>query len=110
MPGSAKLAKSTLRYALINATTEGGANTIVAAVEGRKIIVVGYAVSVTKVGAYTFKDATASRAKLQLPENGGATYSGSVNAPAWEGAEGKALELETVATGKAYGHLCYVLI
>lgn len=110
MASTAKLEKATLRYALVNATTEGGENTVIAAVEGRSIVVLGYALSFIKPGAYTLKDSSASRAKLQVPENGGATYSGGAKAPAFECAQGKALVLETIASSKGFGHITYVLI
>jgi len=109
MPSAAKLAKETLRYARINATTEGGENTIVAAVEGRKIIPVGYVFTPTAEGTVEFKTSSATHASFNCAKQGGVSYAGGPESPAFECAEGKALVLVTPAATKVFGHLTYVL-
>ncbi|MBS1863019.1 MAG: hypothetical protein JSS68_15060 [Actinobacteria bacterium] len=99
------------KFAYVNATTEGGENTIVAAPgEGKSIVVLGYVLSASAEGAYVLKTSSATHAKLNVAKGGGASFAGSFDCPAFKCAANKALVLETPASSKAFGHLTYVTV
>lgn len=110
MASTARLARATRRFAKIEATTEGGDNTLVAGVTGRQIFVVGFAFTGTKAGLFKFKGGSTVIGPLEPAEKGGVSYAGGDAAPAFECAVGEPLKLETPASTKAYGFLTYVLI
>lgn len=94
----------------VNAATEGGENTLVAAVEGKSIVVVGYTLTVNAEGLVELKDASGTRAQLTLAKGIPANYRGEPACPAFKCAEGKALVLKTAAAQKAFGHIAYILV
>lgn len=99
------------KYASINATTEGGENTIIAAPGAEKsIVVLGYAITSNAEGTYILKTSSATHARLNVAKAGGSAYAGGIECPAFKCAAGKALVLETPASSKAFGHLTYVLV
>ena len=102
--------ESGIKYAIIDATADG-VNELVAAVAGKKIVVIGYVLSVTVAGIITIQDDTGTPvelAKLTLEIDGVASYSGGINAPAFETSVGKALDINNPATVDTHGHLAYI--
>lgn len=96
------------KYANINATSKGASNTIIEAVAGSKIIVLGYLLTTTKPGIHSFKGES-ELAKINVLAQTPVDFVGSMECPAFECAKGKALTLTTVAEGEASGHIVYVL-
>ena len=99
-----------IKYAIIDAEADG-ANELVAAVADKKIVVIGYVVSADVAGIIIIQDDTATPvelAKLALAIDGVASYSGGINAPAFETSSGKALDILNPAGVNTYGHLAYI--
>lgn len=96
------------KFARVNATSDGD-NTVVPAVAGRKIRVLGFAVTVTAAGTMAVKsDAATTLASYALAANGGVSYAGGAPAPAFETAEGQALVVNCATGQDALGHIVYV--
>lgn len=99
-----------LKFAKIDATLDG-ANTVLAAVAGKKLRIINYVVTVTVAGVLEFEDgAGADLGFLSLGANGGASFDGKLESPAFETAAGQSFVVRTIATQDAKGHLCYVEI
>lgn len=101
------------RYARINATKDGD-NTVIAAVEGKKIIVLGYTINLNAAGTVQFQDSAAEApavfAGYEFPDGGGASYGGGLECPAFEVTRSLGLEVSVAESVDATGHLTYVLI
>lgn len=97
-----------VKYARVNATDDGD-NTVVAAVTGKSIVVIGYAVNANAAGVVTFKDATATHASFELTDGGSVTYAGGTSCPAFRVTKGAALVVNNAAGVDCLGHLSYVL-
>lgn len=100
------------KFVKVNATADGD-NTVIAAVAGRQIRVVGYCISALAAGTITFQDDTASAVvigALKIADAAIVSYAGSEDAPAFEGGNGKGIEINTSAGLDITGHLTYVLI
>ena len=111
-PVDASGAPVAIKFARINATADG-ANTVVAAVTGKKIRVLGYALSVTAAGTIAIQDTAgvpAVLAQFALAANGGVSYAGGLDAPAFETAVGQGLQVNVPAGVDALGHLVYLEI
>lgn len=104
---------SEIRFARISAAA-GTLTEVVAAVTGKKIRVIAYAVTVgAAAGELQFQDDATTPKELAhffLAVNGGVSYAGSQAAPAFETGVGQALDIVPVATQTAEGHLAYVLV
>lgn len=97
------------KYARINATADGD-NTVIAAVPGKQIRVLGYVITATAAGVITFQDSAASPvvfATHSLGINGGVSYAGGDDAPAFETAQGVGVEINNPAAVDTVGHLTY---
>ena len=102
--------ESGIKYAMVEAAADG-ANELVAAVASKKIVVIGYVLSVDVAGVITVQDDTGTPvelAKLSLATDGVASYSGGINAPAFETSVGKALDLDNPAGTDTFGHVTYI--
>jgi hypothetical protein len=100
-----------LTFAKVEATVEAGENTLIAAPEaGKSILVVGYALSATAEGKVVLKTASGTHAALHLAKGSPANYNGSASSPAFLCAANKALVLETAAAQKAFGHITYLIV
>jgi hypothetical protein len=102
--------ESGIKYAMVDATSDG-VNELVAAVASKKIVVIGYVLSVDLAGLIIIQDDTGTPvelAKLSLATDGVASYSGGINAPAFETSVGKALDINNPATVNTHGHLTYI--
>ena len=92
------------------ADTADGDTTLVAAVAGKKIRVVGFVVTAqTTAGLVSFKDSAATLASFSLPSVGGISYSGGPDAPAFETIAGSALTITNGSGVDSYGFITYVL-
>lgn len=98
-----------VKYAAVAAESDGD-NTVVAAVSGKKLRVLGYALTVDVTGKITVQDNTSTPvvlATLHVVAGTPATYSGGGDCPAFETAEGKGLEISNPAGTNTYGHIAY---
>jgi hypothetical protein len=99
-----------IKFARVNATADGD-NTIIAAVAGKKLRVLGYALVATAAGTISVQDSAGSPAILAqfpLAANGGVSYGGGFDAPAFETPVGNGLEINNPAGVDTLGHLTYV--
>ena len=97
-----------VKYAAVAATADGD-NTVVAAVTGKKLRVVGYVLTSTGAGLIAIKGGTTTLATLRVgADGGGASYAGGFDAPAFETAAGTALVVNNPAGIDTYGHISYV--
>ncbi len=97
------------KYARVNATADGE-NTVISAVTGKRIVVLGYALNLNAAGVITVKDGTSTFASFEFTDGGGCSYAGSVDCPAFKLNEGKALVIENAAGVDTLGHITYVLV
>lgn len=103
-----------VKYAKVDAAADGD-NTIIAAVTGKKIRVLGYAPTgaSTAGGTITLQDTAVTpvvHAKLSLGATGGVAYSGGLDAPAFETAAGEGVEVNNPTGADTFGHMVYVEI
>src|SRR3990167_4750709 len=94
MNSPAQTSGAPIKYAAVSATADG-ANSLVAAVTGKKIRVITYALTVTAAGKVELRDITGatSRGSFSLAANGGVAYAGTPISPAFETASGSGLEV-----------------
>jgi len=100
-----------LKHARINATADG-ANTVIAAVAGSSIIVLGYGLTVNAAGVITFQDSAGSPAvfaSFELVDSGGISYAGTIESPAFRVAEGNGFVISNATGVDTLGHITYVL-
>lgn len=104
-----------VKYAKVDAAADGD-NVIIAAVTGKKIRVLGYALTGTSTAGatITIQDTATTpvvHAKLAIANNGGVSYAGGLAAPAFETAAGTGVEINNPGTGPdTFGHMVYVEI
>ena len=102
------MSQSDIQFARVNASADGD-NTVVAAVAGKKIRVLGYNLTSRTAGLLTIKSSTTSTlAELDLVADTAVPYSGP--APAFETVAGELLNFNVAAGVDVVGHLTYVLI
>lgn len=102
--------ESGIKYAMVEADADG-VNEMIAAVTGKKIVVIGYVLTATLAGTITIQDDTSTPvelAKLSLATDGVASYSGGIGAPAFETSSGKALDVSNPAGVDTLGHITYI--
>jgi hypothetical protein len=108
---AARLTAVGFDYLAVNVAS-GETKTLVAGVENKAIIVLGYCLNLEGAGTLAFTGTGGAAVTLpdfSFPEKGGAVYAGSVNGPAFELPEGAALKLQ--ATGAVCdGHLTYLVV
>jgi hypothetical protein len=99
--------------AVISATSDGS-NTVVAAVTGKKIRVLGYVLNVNAAGTVQWLSAaTAKSGAMEFPDGGGATapLCDPTSEVFWfETVAGEALNISNAAGVDALGHVVYQLI
>ena len=97
------------KFSVINATASGQ-NEVVAAVTGKRIRVVSYALTVSAAAIVQFRDGatTVIAGGFDLAANGGISFAGLPAAPAFQTSSGVALNINLSATVNARGHLCYI--
>lgn len=99
-----------IKYARVNATADGD-NTVIAAVTGAKIRVIGYLLTVTAAGTIKLQDTAATpviHGELSLPANGVAPYAGGLYCPAFETAVDQGVEINVPVGVDCLGYLTYL--
>lgn len=100
-----------IKFARINATADGD-NTVIAAVTGAKIRVIGYAFRVAGTGGTVAMQDTAGtpvvHASFSLADKTGVEYAGGLNAPAFETAAGEGVEINNPLATDTLGHITYI--
>jgi len=92
------------------AATGDGLNTVVAATPGMEIWVIAYVIIGDATGLIGFRDGGgAVLADYPVSANGGVSYAGGREAPAFKTAAGQALMLNNPAGVNSYGHVTYVV-
>ena len=104
----------TVLSAVINATADG-ANTVVAAVSGKKIRVLGYVLNVNAPGTVQWKTGASANLSgaMEFPDGGGATapMCDPTSETFWfETVAGEALTITNAVGVDALGHVTYQLI
>src|SRR4051812_36600517 len=107
MPNAGRYLELTRLFKPVEATTEGGNNTVIAAVAEKRIVVFGYVLSTNAEANVNIKSGSTVVAKLQLAKSTPACCSG--DDPVFECGEGQALVIENPASTKTYGHITYGL-
>jgi hypothetical protein len=108
------MAKSEQVLTAVIAATADGDNTVVAAVTGKKIRVLGYVLTVNAAGTVQWKSgaSTAKSGAMEFPDGGGAApgLCDPATGGFWfETAAGEALVLATAAGVDGLGHVTYLL-
>jgi hypothetical protein len=109
-PVDAAGAAIVVKFAAFSATADGD-NTIVAAVGGKKIRVLGYLVIATGAGVVTLQDITTGTDRAAIRSGGdgqGAVFVGSLECPAFDTATGEGLEVNNPAGVDSHGHVTYI--
>lgn len=98
-------------YVSVNATANGD-NEIIAAVAGRRVMVLGYMLTGTTTGTISIQDTAGSpvvHARIRIGTDGaGAAYSGPV--PAFTTASGVGVEISNHTGNDTLGHMTYRLL
>lgn len=100
-----------IKFARVNATADG-VNAAIAAVAGKKIRVIGYALTnKTTAGTVALQDTAGSpviHAELNFPLNGAVPYDGGLSAPAFETAVGTGVNVSNGVGVDTLGHITYI--
>lgn len=110
MPSVPSRGQLQVKFARINVAA-ATAGEVVAAVTGKAIRVLGYAIVVDATATVTFQDTAGTpviHAEFELLANGGVSYAGHMEVPAFQTAIGTGVEVLTGALQEARGHLTYV--
>lgn len=101
-----------LKFARVNATSDGD-NTVVAAVTApKRIYVLGYTINVNAAGVVTWQSTEGTPtvvASYEFVDGGGASFAGSFDCPAFALPPGTGLELSTAAGVDGLGHVTYIV-
>lgn len=98
------------KFARVNATADGD-NLIVAAVATKRLRVISYALVVSAAGTITIQDTAGAPvifAQFPLAANGGISYAGGLDAPAFESGPGLGIEINNPVGVDTLGHITYV--
>jgi hypothetical protein len=96
------------KFVEVEATADGD-NTLIAAVAGKQIRVLAFALTVSIAGTITLQDTdNTDLATFVLPASGGVSFAGTNEAPAFETAQGKGLEVTNPAGLDTLGFITYV--
>ena len=99
-----------IKFARVNATADGD-NTIITGVGGKKLRVLGYALVASAAGIITIQDSAgtpAILAQFPLAANGGVSYAGGLECPAFETPTGNGLEISNPSGVDTLGHITYI--
>ena len=99
-----------IKHARINATADG-VNVVIAAVAATQLLILGYAFSVTVAGTVSLQDSQGTpvvHATFPLAVNGGISYPGGDDSPAFEIAAGFGFNINNPAGVDTLGHVTYV--
>lgn len=99
------------QFTLVNATADGDNLVIAAPGAGLKIRVLGYVLTVTAAGVVSLQDTVGTpvvHGKFDLAAGENATYSGGMDAPAFELAENVGLEINNPTGVDTLGHMTWI--
>jgi len=100
-----------VKFLKIDATADGVNALLSSAGTNKKIRVLGYVVTATGAGIMIFEDTDGNDlATFQFAANGGASYAGGPDYPAFETPYGKGLQTNNAASMDIKGHLVYIVI
>lgn len=100
-----------LKYAVVN-TASSGANTIVAAVTGKRIKVVSYVLIAVTAVTVEWRSGTSANSIMgaaSLGATGGVAALGDPTTPLFECASGALLGLQLGGAVQVSGHVCYIV-
>lgn len=99
-----------VNFAVIS-TASAGANTLVAAVTGKRIRVISYALVAAGAVSVNFENGTTDiTGVLPLAANSGLSFPGTESGPAFETSPGALLGLTLSGAVQVSGHLTYILV
>ena len=100
-----------IRYVEVVATADGQ-NIIVAAVAGKRVKVISYVLTVTAAAQQLVVENTGGTnlAQFTLGINGGVSYAGSYEAPAFQTNIGEGLAVVNPTGVDTYGHFTYLVL
>jgi hypothetical protein len=99
-----------IKFVRVNATADGD-NVVIAAVASKRLRVLGYALVATAAGTISIQNTAGSPiilAQFPLAAQGGVSYAGGYDAPAFETPSGTGLEINNPAGVDTLGHITYV--
>src|SRR6266496_2917674 len=98
-----------LKYLLVQATADG-ANVLVAAVANKRIKVISYVLTVTAAGTLVVEETGGTDlANFSLGINGGVSFAGCYEGPAFQTALGQGLQTNNPAGVDVFGHIAYLV-
>lgn len=98
-----------IRFGSVSATSDG-LNTVIPGVTGRRIRVLGYVLVVTLAGTIQIEDTGgAILASFPVAANGGVSYAGGIEAPAFQTDADRGLAIRNPAGVDTLGHITYVI-
>jgi hypothetical protein len=99
-----------LRFLEVAATADG-ANVLVAAASGKKVKVVSYVLTCSAPGTLVIEDTDGTNlAQFIVAANGGVSFAGNHDGPAFQTALGKGLQTNNPAGMDVFGHIAYLLL
>jgi len=100
-----------IRYVEVAATADGQ-NVVVAAVAGKYVKVIGYVLTVTAAAQNLVVENTGGTnlAQFTLAANGGVSFAGSYECPAFQTIMGQGLAVVNPTGVDTYGHFVYLLL
>jgi hypothetical protein len=94
----------------VSATSDGD-NVVIAGVANKNISVLGYVITSSATGVVTFQDTNnTDLAVLDIAIQGGVSYAGGIDCPAFETPTGLGLEISVQASQDVRGHLTYQIV
>lgn len=98
-----------LKFVAINNAAASGDTTLVAAVAGKRYIVVNYAIVATGAVAVKFKDGTTDiTGAMALAANGGVSFASDPTSPAFTTSINSALIINAGGAVQVSGHIAYI--
>lgn len=100
------------KFTRVNATADGD-NLVIAAVVGKRLRVISYALAVSAAGTIAIQDTAGAPvifAQFPLAANGGISYAGGLDAPAFETSPGLGIEINNPIGVDTLGHITYLEI
>lgn len=100
------------KFTRVNATADGD-NVIAAGVAGKRLRVISYALVVSLAGTISLQDTAGTPvifAQFPLAANGGISYAGGLDAPAFETSPGLGIEINNPVGVDTLGHITYLEI
>jgi hypothetical protein len=100
-----------LKYLLVQALADG-ANVLVAAVAGKRVKVISYVFTIATAAGTLILEETGGTglAKFSVAINGGVSFAGNYDGPAFQTAIGQGLQTNNPTGLDVYGHIAYLLL